>query len=68
MCRYTILLDPVNRERIFVSISAAGAFRTDDAGQSWKPINKGLRSQYIPDPTAEIGHCVHLLAMHPSQP
>lgn len=66
MCLHTIILDPVNRERIIVAISAAGAFRSDDAGATWKPINKGLHSQYIPNPTAEVGHCVHHVAMHPS--
>src|SRR5918994_5722829 len=66
MCLHTILLDPANRDRIVVAISAAGAFRTDDGGATWKPINKGLHSQYIPDPTAEVGHCVHHVAMHPS--
>ena len=68
MCLHTILLDPVNAGRMYVAISAAGAFRTDDEGQSWKPINQGLRSQYIPDPTAEVGHCVHRIAMHRSRP
>ena len=68
MCLHTILLDPTNPERIFIAISAAGAFRTDDAGKTWKPINKGLHSAYIPNPTAEIGHCVHHIAMHPSRP
>jgi hypothetical protein len=53
---------------MFVAISAAGAFRTDDSGQSWKPVNKGLRSQGIPDEDAEVGHCVHRIAMHPSRP
>ena len=53
MCLHSILLDPGNRDRIFVAISAAGAFRSDDAGATWKPINQGLRSQYIPDPTAD---------------
>ena len=67
MCLHTILLDPGN-ERIFTAISAAGAFRSDDSGSTWKPINKGLRSEYIPDPDAEVGHCVHRLAMHPSRP
>ncbi len=66
MCLHTIILDPKNRERIFVAISAAGAFRSDDSGATWKPINRGLHSQYIPDPTAEIGHCVHHIAAHPS--
>ena len=68
MCLHTIILDPKNRERIIVAISAAGAFRSDDSGATWKPINKGLHSQYIPDPAAEIGHCVHHVAMHPANP
>ena len=65
---HTILLDPTNPGRIYIAISAAGSFRSDDAGKTWKPINKGLRSEYIPDPTAEVGHCVHRIALHPSRP
>jgi photosystem II stability/assembly factor-like uncharacterized protein len=61
---HTILIDPSNPQRIYIAISAAGAFRTDDGGQTWKPINRGLHSQYIPDPNAEVGHCVHRIAMH----
>ncbi|HET6388255.1 exo-alpha-sialidase [Hyphomicrobium sp.] len=68
MCLHTILLDPVNPQRMFIAISAAGAFRTDDGGATWLPINRGLRSEYIPDPHADVGHCVHRLAMHPSRP
>jgi photosystem II stability/assembly factor-like uncharacterized protein len=68
MCLHTILLDPTNAARMYVAISAAGAFRSDDAGQSWLPINRGLRSAHIPDPAAEVGHCVHHVAMHPSRP
>ncbi|MEY2494930.1 MAG: hypothetical protein QOJ45_1422 [Verrucomicrobiota bacterium] len=69
MCLHTILLDPANPERIFVAISAAGAFRTDDAGKTWQPINRGLKSPFeLPDPTAEVGHCVHRIAMHASRP
>jgi photosystem II stability/assembly factor-like uncharacterized protein len=68
MCLHTILLDPSNPERMFIAISAAGAFRTDDGGSTWKPINRGLKSEYIPDPNAEIGFCVHRLAMNRSRP
>lgn len=68
MCLHTILLDPSNPDRIFIAISAAGAFRTDDGGKTWKPINRGLSSNFMPDPTAEVGHCVHRIAMHPSRP
>jgi photosystem II stability/assembly factor-like uncharacterized protein len=65
---HTIILDSSNPQRIFIAISAAGAFRTDDGGKTWKPINRGLRSQYIPDQTAEVGHCVHHVAMHQKRP
>jgi len=68
MCLHTILLDPTNPERIYIAISAAGAFRSDDGGASWKPINQGLYSKYIPNPTAEVGHCVHHISMHPAHP
>ncbi len=68
MCLHTIILDPKDPKRIYIAISAAGAFRTDDGGTTWKPINKGLYSQYIPEPTADVGHCVHHVAMNPSRP
>jgi photosystem II stability/assembly factor-like uncharacterized protein len=68
MCLHTILLDPSAPSRIVTAISAAGAFRSDDAGESWRPINRGLVSDQIPNNTAEVGHCVHCIAMHPSRP
>jgi hypothetical protein len=68
MCLHTIILDPSNPQRMWIAISAAGAFRTDDAGKTWKPINRGLRSQYIPDQDAAVGHCVHHIAMNPKRP
>jgi photosystem II stability/assembly factor-like uncharacterized protein len=68
MCLHTIVVDPSDPKRIFVAISSAGSFRSDDGGATWKPINRGLRSEYIPDPDAEIGHCVHRIALHPSRP
>jgi len=68
LCLHTILLDPSNPDRIFIAISAAGVFRTDDAGKTWQPINRGLRSEFMPDPDAEVGHCVHRIAMHRTRP
>ena len=66
---HTIILDPKRPERIFIAISAAGCFRTEDGGATWKPINRGLKSPYeLPDPVAEVGHCVHRIATHPSRP
>ena len=68
LCLHTVLLHPTDEQRIFTAISAAGAFRSDDGGASWSAINAGLRSGGIPDPEAEVGHCVHKLALHPSRP
>lgn len=68
LCLHTILVDPTNPDRMYVAISAAGAFRSDDGGETWKPINNGLHSDFMPEPEAEVGHCVHRLALHPSRP
>jgi len=68
MCLHTIIIDPSNHDRIFAAISAAGAFRSEDAGQTWTPINNGLHSEGLPDPDGEVGHCVHRIALHPSNP
>ncbi len=68
LCLHTIVIDPTNDRRIFAAISAAGVFRTDDGATTWEPINRGLRSEGIPNPTAEAGHCVHRIALHPSRP
>ncbi|HVL91167.1 MAG TPA: exo-alpha-sialidase [Actinomycetota bacterium] len=68
LCLHTIIIDPTDEERIRIAISAAGVFGTDDAGKTWRPMNRGLQSEGIPDPEAEVGHCVHHMAMHPSRP
>ncbi|MEW6045462.1 MAG: exo-alpha-sialidase [Bacillota bacterium] len=68
LCLHTLLIDPSNPRRLFAAISAAGAFRSDDGGQTWRPINRGLRSIHTPDPEPEAGYCVHCLAVHPARP
>lgn len=68
MCLHTIILDPTDANRMYTAISAAGTFRSDDAGQSWRPINRGLQSGGIPDQQAEVGHCVHHVTLHPARP
>jgi hypothetical protein len=68
MCLHTIVIDPTDTNRMYVAISAAGVFRTDDGGKTWQPANRGLHSEGIPDGDAEVGHCVHRIAMHPSTP
>jgi len=68
MCLHTIIQDSTTPGRMYTAISAAGAFRSDDGGNSWRTINRGLSSLYIPDPEAEVGHCVHRLSWHPAKP
>jgi photosystem II stability/assembly factor-like uncharacterized protein len=68
MCLHTILLHPTDSQRMVIAISAAGAFRTEDGGATWQAANRGLRSEGIPDPAAEVGHCVHHIARHPARP
>ncbi len=68
MCLHTILIDPTDADRMYIAISAAGTFRTVDGGKTWQPINTGLRSPQIPDEDAEVGHCVHRIALHPARP
>ncbi|GAA5101805.1 exo-alpha-sialidase [Haloechinothrix salitolerans] len=68
LCLHTIIQHPTNTDRLTIAISAAGAFRTDDGGRTWQAINRGLKSDGIPDQDAEVGHCVHRIAMHPSRP
>src|SRR5688500_2335224 len=68
MCLHTLVIDPVDPARMFAAISAAGVFRTDDAGVTWRPANHGLNSEFLPDPDSDVGHCVHRIAIHPSRP
>ncbi|MPZ98660.1 MAG: exo-alpha-sialidase [Dehalococcoidia bacterium] len=68
MCAHTIILDPTRPERIFTAISSAGTFRTDDSGETWQPINRGLVSEFLPEQESEVGHCVHHVAMHQARP
>jgi len=69
LCLHKIVIDPRNPDRIYTAISAAGVFRTDDGGESWMPVTNGLVSRYeIPEEKADVGHCVHNIAMHPENP
>jgi photosystem II stability/assembly factor-like uncharacterized protein len=68
LCLHTILLDPGNAARIRVAISTAGMYVTDDNGESWRPSNKGVRAEFLPDKYPEFGQCVHKVAQSKLQP
>jgi hypothetical protein len=61
LCLHKVSLDPTNPDSLIATVSAGGAFRSDDQGATWRPINQGLRADFMPDPTAPAGHCVHHL-------
>jgi hypothetical protein len=68
LCLHTILLDPTNPQRMYVAVSAAGCYRSDDGGGAWKPMNKNVRADFSPDKFPEFGQCVHKMAMNPGRP
>lgn len=65
---HSIYVDPRDAARIYAAISAGGVYRSDDGGTSWKPINRGVRADYLPERLPEVGHCVHRILVHPAQP
>jgi photosystem II stability/assembly factor-like uncharacterized protein len=65
MCTHSIqLVDGT----MYVAISAAGTFRSEDGGESWTPMNKEVAAEFMPDPYPEVGQCVHKLLVHPRRP
>lgn len=63
---HSVQVDPVERNRLYVALSAGGIFRSDDAGASWRALNRGIRAPYLPETEPEAGHCVHRLLVHPA--
>lgn len=68
MCLHTILLDPSRPRRMYVGISAAGTFRSDDGGEHWTPMNHGVRVSFLPEKHPIVGQCVHKIALDPADP
>lgn len=68
LCLHTIILDPDNPRRMMIAISAAGVYRTDDGGKTWRARNHGVRAEFLPDKHPEFGQCVHKVVQHPAQP
>jgi hypothetical protein len=68
LCLHTILLDPVESDRIRIAISAAGMYVTEDGGATWRPSNHGVRAQFLPDKYPEFGQCVHKVVQSRQRP
>ena len=68
MCCHSIQVDPGSPQRMLVAISAAGAFRTEDGGETWTPVNRNVAADFMPDKYPEVGQCVHKLLLHAVRP
>src|ERR671923_3039945 len=68
MCTHSIQFDPGNEQTMYVGISAAGVFRSEDGGETWTPANQGTAADFLPDPDPAVGQCVHKVLLHPAQP
>jgi photosystem II stability/assembly factor-like uncharacterized protein len=68
LCIHSIQLDPTDMQRMYVGITSAGTFRTDDGGTTWMPKNAGVAAEFLPTPYPEVGQCVHKLLLHPALP
>lgn len=65
---HTIVLDPSDKQRMYVAISAGGVYRTADGGRTWTAQNRGIRAMFMPNKYPEFGQCVHKIALHPDRP
>jgi photosystem II stability/assembly factor-like uncharacterized protein len=65
---HSICIDPRDRRHLYIGISSGGVFETEDAGENWRPLNKGVAAYFLPDPDPELGHDPHHLALHPLAP
>ena len=68
LCLHTIVVDPANRDRMWIGISSVGCLRTDDGGATWNFVNKGTRAGFQPDMYPEFGQCIHRFVQHPTKP
>ena len=67
---HAVLPHPEDAQQLWVAISVAGVYHSDDGGRSWQPRNRGTRSDYLPEDQRypEYGQCVHSLVMSPGRP
>jgi hypothetical protein len=68
LCLHTILLDPSDAQRVRIAVSTAGMYVTEDGGATWRPSNKGVRAEFLPDKHPEFGQCVHKVAQSKAKP
>jgi photosystem II stability/assembly factor-like uncharacterized protein len=65
---HSILVDPRNRAHLYVGLSSGGLFESVDKGANWRPLNKGVAADFLPEPNPEYGHDPHMVVLHPLKP
>jgi hypothetical protein len=68
LCLHTIVLDPLDKQRIYIAVSAGGVYRTEDGGATWQARNRGISVRHEPERYPEFGQCIHKMVLHPARP
>ncbi len=65
---HSILIDPRDRNHMYIGMSSGGVFESTDAGADWRPLNAGVKATFLPEPTPPFGHDPHCVRQHPAMP
>jgi hypothetical protein len=65
---HSILIDPRDAQHMYIGMSGGGVFESTDGGKDWRPLNRGVRADFLPDPDPEYGHDPHCVRLHPVLP
>ena len=68
LCLHTIIIHARDKRKIRVAISAVGVVGSDNGGEDWRFMNKGISAGFLPKSYPEYGQCVHKIDFHPSKP
>ena len=65
---HSILIDPRDPAHMYIGMSSGGVFESQDGGRDWRPLNRGVKADFLPDPNAEYGHDPHCVRLSPVLP
>ena len=65
---HSVMIDPRDVKHMYLCLSGGGVFESRDQGRDWHPLNKGLVSDFLPVPDADVGHDPHRVEMNPLNP
>jgi hypothetical protein len=63
-----VTIDPRDAAHMYLVTSEGGVFETADRCASWRPLNRNVETNFLPDPYPEFGQDTHCLQIHPARP